>query len=131
MSPISMRVSFALAALWQFIAWGGRISLLTEADRFDWWNWTRIGGSLLMGVLLAFVEARGTTRALARRVAWLFLVFAVLLWGRSLMIVWTDASNSFAFSLVHTGLALVTWALAAWCVRVAKDPSGAPRPSDG
>lgn len=116
-SPRSRAViPFAVAALWQFVAWGGRISLLTEAERFDWWHWTRIGGSLVIGALLALVAIRKARGSFARSVAWVFLVFGVLTWSRSLWVNWTEPANSLAFNLMHTALAGVTWGLAAWCV---------------
>ncbi len=107
---------FGAAALWQFVSWGGRISLLTEAEMFDLWSWTRIGGSLLFGVLLLLAAIGGRRTGFAKGVALGFWVFALATWGRSLANVWTDASNTLAFNLVHTALALVTWSLGGWTV---------------
>jgi hypothetical protein len=121
------RATFGVAAAWQFVSWGGRISLLTEADRFDQWNWARIGGSLLFGVLLGVVAIRGRHRS-AREVGVAFLVFSLLLWGRSLAIVWSDGDNSLGFRLVHTALAVVTWSLAAACFRASRPTE---RPASG
>ncbi len=119
--PVRARILFGMAAVWQMVSWGGRISLLTEAERFVAWNWARIGGSLVFAVLLAVVAVRGRSRS-AREVAVAFLVFAVLLWGRSLTLVWSDSDNTLAFNLVHTGLAVVTWALAVLCVGASRAP---------
>lgn len=116
------RATFGVTAAWQVVSWGGRISLLTEAERFDGWNWARIGGSLIFGTLLGVVAVRGRHRS-GQEVGLAFLAFAVVLWSRSLMMVWTDGTNSLAFNLVHTGLAIVTWTLAALCVRAARAPT--------
>ena len=125
------RATFGAAAAWQFVSWGGRISLLTEAEQFDGWNWARIGGSLVFGVLLGVIAVRGR-RPSAREVGVGFLVFSLLLWGRSLAMVWTDGDNSLAFNLVHSGLALVTWTLGALCVRASRamTPESSERTSD-
>ncbi len=105
------RVVLVAAALWQVVAWGGRISLLTDAETSDWWNWFRIGGSLLVGVAVALVGIGLVRRARpARVVAWAYLAVGLVTWTRSLVNVWTEP-NSTAFRLVHTGLALVTWGL--------------------
>ncbi len=119
--PTRARVVFGAAALWQLASWGGRISLLTEAERFDAWNWGRIGGSLVFAVLLGVVAVRARHRS-AREVAVAFLVFSLVLWGRSLGLVWSEP-NELGFRLVHSALAVITWSLAVGCFR-------ASRPSD-
>ena len=118
-----LTAAFGAAAVWQFVSWGGRISLLTEAEMFDWWSWTRIGGSLLFGVLLLLAAIGGRRTGYAKGVALGFLIFALATWGRSLSNVWADEANTLAFNLVHTGLAGVTWILGAWTV-VASRSSG-------
>lgn len=106
-----LTVAFGAAGAWQFVSWGGRISLLTAAERFDWWSWTRIGGSLLFGALLVLAAIGGRRTAFAKGVAVGFLTFALLTWGRSLLLVWADDANTLAFNVVHTALAAVTWFL--------------------
>ena len=108
------------AALWQVIAWGGRISLLTDAETSDWWNWFRIGGSLAAGLAVGLVGLgilRGARAA--RLAAWAYLVVGLITWSRSLLTVWTEP-NSMGFRVVHMLLALVTWGLGLASVRVAR-----------
>ncbi len=117
------RVVLLAAALWQVVAWGGRISLLTDAETADWWNWFSIGGSLLVG-LAAGLVGLGLIRRLgvARLAAWAYLVVGLITWTRSLANVWTEP-NSMGFRLVHTALALVTWGLGAASVWVTRRAS--------
>lgn len=105
------------AGVWQFISWGGRITLLTEAETFDFWNWFRIGGSLLLGALVLLVGL-GLVRSqsLARAFAWAYLAVALITWSRSLYINLTEP-NTLAFRLMHVALALVTWSLGLMAVR--------------
>ncbi|NND84968.1 MAG: hypothetical protein HKN46_07440 [Acidimicrobiia bacterium] len=114
------RIAFGVAALWQFVSWGGRLSLLTDADRFDVWSWTRIGGSLVFGVLLLLIALGGRRTGFARWVAFGFLAFAFVTWGRSLVNVWGDPVNTLGFNLVHSVLAVTTWILGAWTVWVSQ-----------
>lgn len=114
------RLAFGLAAAWQLASWGGRISLLTEADRFDWGSWARIGGSVMFGVLLLLVALGGRRTGFSKWVAVGFLAFALVTWGRSLLGVWDDPANSLGFNLVHTGLAATTWVLGGWTVWVSQ-----------
>ncbi len=98
---------------WTLVSWGGRIRLLTDVDANDLWSWARIGGSFLIGlaVALALILGKG-----ARPMAIVFAVWTVPIWARSLFTVWTEP-NTFGFRLVHTALAVVWFALAAWAVR--------------
>ena len=57
------RLALVAAGIWQFVSWGGRISLLTDAEAVDQWNWFRIGGSLAVGAD-AVNSARGFMFAL-------------------------------------------------------------------
>ncbi|UCG41371.1 MAG: hypothetical protein JSV07_03710 [Acidimicrobiia bacterium] len=114
------RIAFGVAAIWQFVSWGGRISLLTEAERFDWMSWTRIGGSLVFGALLLLVALGGRRTGFAKWVAFGFLAFSLLTWGRSLMNVWGDPVNTMAFNLVHSVLAVTTWVLGVWTVWISQ-----------
>lgn len=105
------------AGVWQFISWGGRITLLTEAETFDFWNWFRIGGSLLLGTAVLLVGV-GLVRlpALARGFAWAYLAVALVTWSRSLWFNLTEP-NTVAFRVMHVALALVTWTLGVLAVR--------------
>lgn len=99
------------AAVWTFIAWGNRIGLLTGDEAGDWWNWVRIGGSLLLGVLLAVIGValvRG--RPLAKWMAGVFVLFGALMlviWLRSSISVLTG-DESIGFKVVHVVLAVVS-----------------------
>jgi hypothetical protein len=104
---------------WTALSWGGRISLLTGAERTDPWAWTRIGGSILIGLVVAGA-------LLVRRwrwPGWLLAGWVTMIWGRSLYGVWTDP-NTLGFRLVHTGLAAVWLALAGAAIRVGQAGSG-------
>ena len=114
------RLAFGIAAVWQFVSWGGRIGLLTEAERFDWWSWTRIGGHLVFGALLLLVALGGRRTGFAKWTAFGFFAFALFTWGRSLINVWGDPVNTLGFNLVHTVLAVTTWVLGAWTVWVSQ-----------
>ena len=68
------------AAIWTFIAWGNRISLLTGDESSDPWTWIRVGGSLLFGMALAVIAVvlwRG--KPLVRWMAGVFVGFGVLM----------------------------------------------------
>lgn len=109
------------AGIWQFIAWGGRITLLTEAETFDFWNWFRIGGSLVLGTLVLLVGL-GVVRSqpLARAFAWAYLAVALVTWSRSLYVNLTEP-NTLGFRLMHVALALVTWTLGLLAVRATRE----------
>lgn len=126
------RLALVAAGVWQFVSWGGRISLLTDAETADPWNWFRIGGSLAVGAaVLAVGVGLVRRRPVALSVAWAYLAVGLVTWSRSLVNVWTEP-NTLGFRLVHTALALATWVLGAVAVAVvrrAPDRSrvGAPR----
>jgi hypothetical protein len=111
------RVVLVGAGVWQFISWGGRITLLAEAEAFEFWNWFRIGGSLLLGTAVLLVGL-GLVRspALARGFAWAYLAVALVTWSRSLWVNLTEP-NTLGFRLMHVALALVTWTLGVLAVR--------------
>ena len=98
---------------WTAISWGGRIRLLTDVDANDLWSWARIGGSFLIGLVTGFALILGRQ---ARPMAVLFAVWTVPIWARSLLTVWAEP-NTTGFRLVHTALAVVWFALAAWSLR--------------
>jgi len=110
-------------------SWGGRIGLLTAADAADIWSWVRIGGSIAVGVAtwLAFISSRWVVP-----IGWFFAGFTTLVWVRSLITVWTDPANSLGFSVVHSVLAALWFAVAALAVGVAQTTgSGTPDPTTG
>lgn len=114
------RVALVAAGIWQFVSWGGRISLLTDAETVDPWNWFRIGGSLLVGAaVLAVGIGLVRRRPVALALAWAYLLVGLVTWSRSLVNVWTEP-NSLGFRLVHTALALTTWVLGVVAVAVVR-----------
>lgn len=124
---IGARVVLVAAAVWQFVSWVGRISLLTDAESVDPWNWFRIGGSLLVGALILLVGVGLVRRrGVATAIAWAYLLVGLVTWSRSLFNVWTEP-NTLGFRLVHTALALVTWGFGIAAVRIT---AVAPTPVD-
>lgn len=104
------------------MSWGGRIGLLGRGDVTDSGDLLRIGGSLLVGWVTGGVLWWAPERL--REVRWFFVVWTVVLWGRSLVVVWVDFP-SLPFVVVHTVLAL-SWFGLAWAVAPARpDPTGA------
>lgn len=99
------------AAIWTFIAWGNRISLLTGDESSDPWTWIRVGGSLLFGLALAVIAVvlwRG--KPLVRWMAGVFVGFGVLMlviWLHSAFSVLGD-DESAAFKVVHMVLAAIS-----------------------
>ena len=106
------RLVLVAAGLWQLASWGGRISLLTGAEAADPWTWYRVVGGLAtgLGVLLVAVAWRLRRRPIALGVVWAYLVVALATWGRSMWVVWSEP-NTAAFRVVHSLLAITTWAL--------------------
>lgn len=116
---MNIRMLAALAALWQFASWGGRVSLLTEGGA-DRWDWIRIGTGVGLGVFLAVVALwKDASFDFTEKVASSYLVLSIIVWGRSSLAVWSEA-NTLSFRLVHTLLALVTFFLGVALVRAVK-----------
>ena len=114
------RLTLIAAGIWQFVSWGGRISLLTAGETADPWNWFRIGGSLAVGAaVLAVGLGLVRRRSLALAIAWAYLLVGLATWSRSLFNVWTEP-NTLGFRLVHTALALATWLLGVVAVTVVR-----------
>lgn len=107
---------------WALISWGGRIGLLTGPESAELVTWLRIVGSLATAALAA--GALAFDASWARPVAWLYAGTAVAIWSTSLASVWADGSNSIAFKLVHTALAVVSLGLAALAIRAAGQATG-------
>lgn len=117
---MNIRVLAGVASAWQFASWGGRISLLTEGGA-DRWDWIRIGTGLGLGVFLAVLALwKGATFDFQEKVASSFLFLSVIVWGRSLLTVWSE-TNTLSFRLVHTVLALVTFFLGVVLVRAVRE----------
>ena len=102
--------------LWTAVAWGGRIGLLTDGD--GWTDLLRIGGSLLIGLATAIALAMPSLRPRSAPLFYLFAIWTVGLWLRSMVVTWTG-SGSLPFKLVHTvlaagffGLAYLVWKVA-------------------
>ncbi|HEX4904374.1 MAG TPA: hypothetical protein VFU93_02900 [Acidimicrobiales bacterium] len=106
--------TYALAA-WTLFTWGTRIRNAAQDDE----------GALAFVVpvvltvlaIMAIVRPRrwGRLLALAASLAWLVRVPIIVL-----------GDEGVAFKVVHTALAVVTWALAAWTLRVeARHPATA------
>ena len=109
----------ALSAVWQFLAWGGRVSLLGEAGATNW-DWIRIGTGVGLGVVLAVIALWGEAPFdFQEKVASSYLLLTVVVWGRSVLTVWSE-TNTLGFRAVHTALALVTFFLAVALVRAVK-----------
>jgi hypothetical protein len=89
--------------VWTGVAWGGRIGLLTDGD--GWSDLLRIGGSLLIGLATAGALAMTSLRHRSAPLFYLFAIWTVGLWLRSMVVNWTG-SGSLPFKLVHTVLAV-------------------------
>ena len=100
--------------VWTLVSWGGRIGLLTEPETADPASWARIAGSLAVGTGAAVLLMAGL---LPRLASWAFAVWSAAIWGRSLLVVWTE-QNTAGFRLVHTALAVVWITLAVLAVRL-------------
>lgn len=112
-----MRGALAAAiTLWTLLAWGGRIGLLTSDEGVG--AWVRIGGSLLIGLFTAAALVIPRLEPVRRPTLYVFALFTVALWIRSLVVNWTG-DGSMPFKLVHTVLALGFFALSAWAVVIA------------
>ncbi len=116
---MNIRMLAALAAVWQFASWGGRVSLLTEGGA-DRWDWIRIGTGVGLGVFLAVVALwKDATFDFTEKVASSYLLLSILVWGRSSLAVWSE-SNTLSFRLVHTVLALVAFFFGVALVRAVR-----------
>ena len=112
------RIVLALAiAAWTLITWGGRIRLLTDAEQSSIGNWTRIGGSIVVGLVAAAVLVWAHDGALERWALTVFAVWSSIIWLRSLLSVWAG-EQSLAFKLVHTVLATGFFLLSFFAIRV-------------
>lgn len=116
---MSIRMLAAASAVWQFISWGGRVSLLGEAGATRW-DWIRIGTGVGLGVLLAVIALwKDATLDFQEKVASSFLFLTIIVWGRSLLNVWSE-TNTLGFRLIHTVLALVTFFLGVALVKAVR-----------
>ncbi len=102
---------------WTLIAWGGRVGLLAVGD--DWSDRARIAGSVLVGLVATAALWLGASGRIARWVLYLFAIWTVVVWTRSMLVNWMG-SGTIAFKLVHTVLALGFFGLAWWAVSFAR-----------
>jgi len=98
--------------LWAVVVWGGRTAILLDTGASPW-DRGRVGLSV---VLAAAVVTAFATGRLERPIAVAYALGTVLVWGRSLVSVWTG-DESVGFVAVHTVLASVSLLLAALAVR--------------
>lgn len=82
----------------------------------DWFDWFRIGGSLVVGLSAAVSLWIPAPARIIKPVIYFFIGWTVFIWTRSMMVNWFG-SGSIQFKLVHTILAigfgfLVWWVLA-------------------
>lgn len=121
---MSRRVLAVFIVVATVITWGGRIGLLD--GRADWLALTRIFGSIVIGLMTAFVlfvADQGSRPAVRHLVGIVFSGWTSVVWLASLVSVWSTP-NSNTFRLVHTILAAV-WLSLAWMVwRNAQTGSG-------
>lgn len=96
------------------MAWGSRIGLLVGGE--DLWAWARIGGSILLGLMVGSVLALAPSSHWTRWVLVAFSAWTVLIWARSLVVNWLG-SGSLPFKLVHSALAAGFFGLAWWAWR--------------
>lgn len=120
LSPYQLTLSvFWLAGGWTLLIWGGRIGLLTGAERSDVASWFRIGGSITFGVtfvLLAILMWRTESPSgWSAPASWAYLAFNVAVWLPSVLrVVPGDASP--VFKTVHVVLAVISLAIAVTAV---------------
>ena len=115
-----MKTALGIAiAILTLAAWGGRVGLLAEGEA-GVWDWVRIGGSLLVGLLAAGTLLIPALESARRPALILFSVWSVVLWGRALIVNWAG-DGTLAFKLVHTALAVGFFGLSIWAWRVATD----------
>lgn len=119
--------------LWTLVAWGGRLTLLAVGG--DWWDWVRIGGSFLIGVITGIMLLVSSLRTWAVPATYVFSAWTTVIWIRSMIANWT-VSGALGLKLVHTALAigfglLVWWALAFARSDLVSGPDQANREQQG
>lgn len=126
-----MTTFLAIAVVvWTLVAWGGRIGLLTDGEPATW-DWLRIGGSIVIGLAAGAALYFSEPGAFRSLVLYVFGVWTVVIWGRSMVINWMG-SGSLPFKLVHTALAIGFFLLAWLAVSAAGgDPISGPDEADG
>ncbi len=107
---MSHRLLGVLILLWAAITWGGRIGLLVGSDPVAV---ARIVISIAVALAAGYVLIRRHSEGRGRLVLWTYALVTAAIWLSSLANVWTN-DNSIGFRLVHTALAAVSLALAAW-----------------
>jgi len=129
MAEVSRQQWYLAGAIpaWTLIAWGGRIGLLTGGE--SWSSTVRIGGSLLIGVATSLVLVIPKLNRAIVPVLYLFALWTVINWGRSLIVNWTG-SGSIPFKMVHTILGVGFFVLAALAARTAARSNAIPGPDE-
>jgi hypothetical protein len=104
--PASIGASTYALAAWTLFTWGTRIRNAAQDDE----SATAFVIPVLLVVLavVAIAKPRRWTRLLALVVSAVWLVRVPMILA---------ADHDVAFKVVHTGLAVVTWLLAAWALR--------------
>lgn len=109
---IADRTLALVIAVWTALTWGGRIGLLTGSE----------AGLAKARIAVSILLAAAAVIALISQTAWkrpalaAYAAGALLIWGSSLVAVWTDPTSSFAFRAVHTLLAVVSMGIAGLAV---------------
>ena len=109
---IADRTLALVIAGWTALTWGGRIGLLTGSE----------AGLAKARIAVSILLAVGAVVALIFRTAWkrpalaVYAGGALLIWGSSLVSVWTDPTSSLAFRGIHTLLALGSMGIAGLAV---------------
>jgi len=106
-----------LLAAWTLFTWGTRIRNAVGDHE-------SITAYMVPVVLIAIALA-----AVVRATRWgpLLVIAATLAWLLRVPMIWTG-DWSIAFKVVHTTLAVITWALAAWTVRSRASRGRRPTP---
>lgn len=131
LSPHQLTLSiFWIAGGWTFLVWGGRIGLLTGAERADPASWFRIGGSIAFGVTLVFLGflmwRTESPSGWSEPASFANLVFNLAVWLPSAGRVLTGEATA-AFKAVHVALAVTSVGLATAAVWAAGRPRSIER----
>jgi len=132
LSPHQLTLSiFWLAGGWTLLVWGGRIGLLTGAERVDPASWFRIGGSIAFGIALVFLGVlmwrTDSPSGWSEPASFANLIFSLAVWLPSAARIVTGEARA-GFKAVHVVLAVTSLALATGAVWAAGRPRSTERP---